>query len=437
MLIDIDPRTMVDFHSPSWLANGDLLYTVHWASRGDSTSAPRSEFEVFSGGRRIPIVSTFVDNNSQPTFTRSGKLLYVLRKENPGIWAVGFDPRRHATTGAPQLVAAGATSLSASDDGSLLFVRGNDTDTPVDLAWVDRSGRLLESTGPALPGIRGTVLSPDGKRVAFSAVHDIHSDLWVRDLARGIDTRVTFTRSASLAPQWLGPDRLSFLALLPGERSQLMVVKSDGSGVPRELAPANAGNREEVHFSSDGKLALRIIDDGGHGRLRVSPVLPGGSLGDPAPFLRVAPEPAVVEARLDPSGRLCAYSTDDPGSPRVFVSRFPSGDGQWQVSGQDARQPRWASGSGALFYVAGSGSSRRSLVEVKIDPTEDPPVGRATRLFDLDPEWSRATSSSSYDVAADGQRFLITREAPETGNGTGRMVIVQNWESEFSKPERH
>jgi hypothetical protein len=435
LLFDIDRQTTVDFHSPSWLANGDLMYAVHWGTRGDSAGSAGTELEVFSAGRRVPVAARFVGRNGQPTVTASRKLLYLRRDENAGIWAVGYDERRRATTGEPWLVAAGATSVSASNDGSLLYMTGHDVGTRVELVWVDRSGSVLGSTGPAHPDLSSAALSPDGRLVAFTAVHDEHRDVWVRDLARGIDTRITFSRIAT-EPQWLGPDRVSYLGLLPGEHSQILAVNSDGSGGPSALAPPSAGNEQAVQIAPGGGTALRIIDEGGHARMRVSPVLADGSLGAPAPFLRFTPDPDVVEARLAPNGRLFAYATGDPGAPRVFVTRFPSGEGQWQVSPEVARQPRWAPGSGALYYVAGSGSSRRSLVEVKIDASQDPPVGRSTRLFDFDPQWSRTTAQTSYDVGAGGQRFLITREVPGAADASGRMVLVQNWESEFSNPQR-
>ncbi len=435
LLFDIDPQTIVDFHSPSWLANGDLMYTVHWSTREDSAGSPRSELEVHSAGRRIPIETRFVRRNSQPTVTASGKLLYLHPNENAGIWAIGYDERRRVTTGEPWQVAIGATSISASNDGSLLFIKGSEVGAPVELVWVDRAGKVLESTGPAYTGLSDVELSPDGRRVAFSAVHDNTRDIWVRALERGIDTRITFSKQDAIGPHWLGPDRLSYRRLLAGEQSQIMAVNADGAGAPLALAPSTQGGEQEVQLSPDGTTALRRVDDDGHGRLRISPVLADGSLGPPVPFLHFTPEPAVAGVSLAPNGRLIAFATDDPGAARVFATRFPSGEGQWQISSEGARQPCWAPGSETLYYVAGSGSDPRWLVEVAIDPSQDPPIGRSTRLFELDPAWSRTTAQMSYAVGAGGQRFLITRETPGAGTHPSRLVLVQNWESEFSKQD--
>ena len=67
-----------------------------------------------------------------------------------------------------------------------------------------------------------------------------------------------------------------------------------------------------------------------------------------------------------------------------------------------------------------------------IDPTRDPPVGPSTRLFDIDPRWLRF-GEMPYDVAPDGTRFLMAREATGADTKPARMVLVQNWEAEFGK----
>ena len=161
-------------------------------------------------------------------------------------------------------------------------------------------------------------------------------------------------------------------------------------------------------------------------------MLADGTLGPPEEFLRVQPAPDIDEARFSPDGRLVAYATDDPGQPEVFLTRFPSGEGRWQVSQEGARRPRWAAKAGALYYIAGGGPSRRSLVEVKVDPAQDPPVGASTKLFDIDPRWLRF-GEMPYDVAADGSRFLMAREAAGDEQRPSRMILVQNWEAGLPK----
>lgn len=53
------------------------------------------------------------------------------------------------------------------------------------LPWLVRTGRLVEPIGDPRTAITGPTVSPDGRRVAFSAQDNDNVDIWVQDLARG------------------------------------------------------------------------------------------------------------------------------------------------------------------------------------------------------------------------------------------------------------
>lgn len=113
----------------------------------------------------------------------------------------------------------------------------------------------------------------------------------------------------------------------------------------------------------------------------------------------------------------------------VFLTRFPSGEGQWQVGAQGGSRARWVRGSGELIFIAGSGPTKRSLVSARVDSSLDPPLGQLTLLFD-----SRGDGDlGDFDVAPDGRRILTTR-AVGSGDGSARhLVLVENWQSGLAK----
>jgi len=435
LLFDVDPAVAVDFHAPSWLPNGDLLHVVHWKDANESLSERRLSLAVFDGRHQIPIQGDYGGTNPSPVLTASGKLLFVRRDASAGIWAVPYDVAQRRPTGEPRLVAPAAASVSAAEDGSLLYMEGQSFEGPNELIWVDRSGKVVGSVGSPHPGLSDAAISPDGRRIAFSARRGGHADIWVHDLARGVDSRITFSEASEERPLWIGPSRLSFVELTSAG-VRILAVNADGSGGQQVLAPHAGTGLQEAQLAPDGRSAVRIVEVENRRRLRTSAVLADGGFGPLSRLLKFLPEPDIADMSLAPNGRLLSYATDDPGQPDVFLTRYPGGDGQWQISSEGGRRPRWAGDTGELFYIGGSGPSRRGIVAVAIDPALDPPVGASTRLFDIDPNWLRF-GEMPYDVTPDGKRFLMAREARGADAKPARMVLVQNWEAEFeTKPRR-
>ena len=318
-----------------------------------------------------------------------------------------------------------AVTLSASADGSLLYSEGAELDLPRELVWVDRAGVEIEAVGRPHARLAGPRLSPDGRRVAFTALDGGNVDVWVLDLETGTETRLTFGPQPESSPEWLASSsRLSYVER-DGMQARVLAINADGSGGQRELAPtASSADFDNVAMAPDGRSALRIIDQRGHGSLRVGPVLPDGSLGPLEPLLQQVPEPNVGAVTISPDGRLVAYSTNDPGQVDVFLARFPGGEGRWQVGTQGGFRARWAPDGRELFFIAGSGPTKRSMVSARVDPAQDPPLGPVTLLFDLDNR-----GFGSFDVAPGGQRILTTRPAGGGAGPAAHLVLVQNWQS--------
>jgi dipeptidyl aminopeptidase/acylaminoacyl peptidase len=440
LLIGIDPATTVDFHAPSWLANGDLLYLVHWKSERDSTGQALPDVKVFDGRKQIPVQVDVEGGNGAPVVAPSGEMLFLRTGANAGIWSVPYDMTRRRATAAAVLVAPDAVSVSVAADGSLLYVESAEGEETRELIWADRSGKVLAQVGTPHSGLDLPALSPDGRRVAFRARQDDrNSDIWVLDLARGTETRLTFGPGLKDVPEWLpSSNRLAYVDAV-NVQGRILAVNADGSGDQREIAPLaglGAATRN-LSVAPDGKTAVRIVDERGRGRLRIADVGPDGVLGPLRPLLKQQPEPDINDAIISPDGRLLAYVTNNPGQVELFLTRYPGGDGQWQVGSEGGRSPQWSGDGKELFFVSGSGPSRRTLVAVHVDPAQEPPVGAMQSLFAT--SGSIGSDINLYDrgrfaVSPDGQRFLFTRAAHGSQALQKRMVLVENWRGALQKP---
>jgi Tol biopolymer transport system component len=275
--------------------------------------------------------------------------------------------------------------------------------------------------------------------VAFVAGIGEDREIYVHDLRKGTDRRLTFEPGVHDVPRWLGNDRILYATRI-GMKSKVRLRAADGSGTFRDLHhEGGVGQGSAVlETTPDGREFLQVIDAVGRGQVRRFEVPAEGLAGEGRRVLQGEPDPDVLQMRVSPDGRLMAYVSDVGLSAyEVFLTRFPSGDGTWQVSTRGGRVPRWDPGTGALYYVSDAGTGQRSLITVEIHPEEDVPVGSQRTLFDL-PQRGVALYGFGgfYEIAPGGDRILLVRRNSEEDRGTDRMVLVQNWRSEFERMVR-
>jgi hypothetical protein len=105
----------------------------------------------------------------------------------------------------------------------------------------------------------------------------------------------------------------------------------------------------------------------------------------------------------------------------VYVSPFSGPGGKLQVSGSGGRMPRWRGNGLELFFFAPDDTLM--AVEViksgnKID------VKDVHALFRVNVAPEPSDRSGSYDVSADGSRFIINTISEDTQSP---ITLVLNW----------
>jgi Tol biopolymer transport system component len=126
------------------------------------------------------------------------------------------------------------------------------------------------------------------------------------------------------------------------------------------------------------------------------------------------------DPRFSPDGRWIAYSSDESGRREVYIRPFQGGDGKWQVSTEGGRDPQWRGDGKELFYLHPNGR----IYSVSVESGSGLALGTPTLLF-TSVAWDPDGSGGNYDVAPDGQRFLI-RRAVVTSALPATTVFV-NW----------
>jgi Tol biopolymer transport system component len=301
------------------------------------------------------------------------------------------------------------------------------------IVWYDRSGKLLSQVGA--PGeVYEPSISPDEKTIAFARFIGSNSDIWLRDLARGVDHRLTTEASRNDTPIWSPKSDFVIFRSTRGGLQQLYRRAASGAGKD-ELLPTDDNPKYASQWSRDGRFI--VYADNSPTTVQDIWYLPvAESAGKPVAFQQT--KFREDQGQLSPDGHWMAYSSNVAGSGRrdVYVRPFPTGEGEWRISTEGGEQPRWRGDSKELFFVRADG--KMMSVAVKAAPSSigaSGPVfdhGTPMPMFDTHIAIYAGTSAFQYDVTTDGKRFLVATNAAPSGAivpSAPPLTVVLNWNS--------
>jgi len=271
-------------------------------------------------------------------------------------------------------------------------------------------------------------LSPDGKRVLFLKQDAGKREIWVVPAGGGVGERV-----ASMAQNLIG-------AAIWTPDGRMLYSRRDDTGAAVIERPADALGSDSVlarllgntlpalrSISADGKVIAMSASGGGANDVSL--------LSRPGGKVRPASGSAGNVAILSPDGRWLAYRANaqaDPNTSNVFVravpedpeAPLPSGERQIFSLAMPVQQLRW-SDRNQLLILVGPTPEQRVLMALPLNWTDGTPrPGALQKLFD-------APKAVSFDVTADGRRFIVAETVGE--NAIAPLVLVQNWPALLQK----
>ncbi|HET7468091.1 MAG TPA: protein kinase [Gemmatimonadales bacterium] len=399
---------------PNMLPDGHHLIFTNF-----STPIERAKIELLDlrTGARTVLVRGGVGG----AYAASGHLVYGA---GDALLAVPFDLKRLRVTGEAVPVVTdvalapsnGEPAFSISSSGDLAYVRASVINAPTVVEWVSRDGRaqpLLTQPGRyASPAI-----SPDGRRVALTVTaRDGHRDVWAYEPARDILTRITSGDAAEFNPLWTRDGRR---LIYSSERPIFdLFTRAEGAGTPESALVVSRADKYAGSLSPDGTRLLYNVS--GKTAEEIWSVGLNGH-GAPAPLLQGRFN--LRHASVSPAGEWLAFESDESGGrSEIYLQSYPDlARDRHQVSTKGGYEPRWTRGGRELVYRTSD-----SLFAVTVDPRTGE-TGRPTPLFAY--QYRPEGQSWSYDVAADGSRFLMVKLPAQSA--PRRVEVVLNWFSEL------
>jgi serine/threonine-protein kinase len=326
----------------------------------------------------------------------------------------------------------GAADFSVSRRGVLAYQA---TVNRSQFVWVDRTGKRLAAASPAGINVSYVRLSPDGRWLA-AAPFDVDRgvpEIWLYDAVSGAGKKVIFGPAISHLPVW-SPDsrRLVYLT----DRNWPRLALSSLDGTPDKEPLPDTGFMAPTDWSPDGRFILY----NNSGLPAITHDFPSDVFAiDMARNRKVIPLLTTPfyenNAVFSPDGKWLAFLSDESGQAEIYVQALDRRNDSLRVTGerflisrQGGQCLRWRKNGKELYYLGSDGRVYAVTLDLRSGAVR---AGQPEPLFTIDPE-ARATNHSvvSFDVSADGSRFVIPAMTPGESSA---LVVLHDWESLVAK----
>ena len=413
------PEIELDLHQPQALPEGrGILFVVHRMERETDKLSGADTLAVLSEGERQVILHLEGRRISHPHYSSSGHVLFNVDGDENEIWAMPFSLARPEPTGEPFLVVSSGSLPSTSADGTLVYSSAGTFIPKRQLVLFDEQGKIVREIGEPQGGLVQPYISPDSGRLAATVKEGDGFNVWIRDLVRGTNARLTFESGFNLPGSWLpGGDELFVTNDIMTPSARLVIRRADGTGEPTLV---HEGPMWISEASPDGRHVLLATRDGLNQNIMYLRRDEEGAV--PVPLLD-SPANEAAPA-VSPDGDYLAYHSDESGRNEVYLTAFPTGAGRWQVSHDGGAHARWSGDGKQLFFVAGD-----ALMVVDLEFEPSPRLDRPRTLLS-GVRFPRGIRT--YAVMPDGSGVIVSRDVDQIDGDLAvpEILVVENWLAE-------
>jgi Tol biopolymer transport system component len=259
-------------------------------------------------------------------------------------------------------------------------------------------------------------VSPDGSRIVHVGGDDAN-EIVIFDIASGRRSVIAHGLDGATEPSWSPDGKVIAVSYETGGARLLSFFNVDGSG--------KVGDDLEGEWASfDATWTSAAVERNG-------PEGNGGdiwyvAIDDSDEARPLIATPAHEDwARVSPDGDWLCYRSNASGTLEFYLTRYPSGEGRWQITNGGGNRLEWGPNGDRVYYER---FDDWALMEVTLDMDDGVKLGVPRRL------WNRSDngflSFLGFEVPSPGDRVLTVMYQME-GDATPSIGIVQNWYEEF------
>ncbi len=394
--------------------NEHFLYTAQTTKASLDEDAEQIRIGSLSGGNGpvlIRATSNAVYDNGYILYYKQNSVL--MQPFDVGSLTLAGDPApivENVLYSRPRSKGA----FSVSQNGRMLYLGTSKTSNEMAIFTMDGvvQSRIKINSPPTV-----ATFSPDGKFYAVDIYDEAakNTDLWIHDIVRNSDTRLTFDKRLELVPVW-------------SQDASKIYFSSNKSGVFNIFEKNSNGTGEEslVYESKSPSYATDISQDGT--KLLLSVQTQGIQKWDIGIFDLTTKKylPLLTSefnewvGTFSPDGKWYTYMSNETGRFEIYIRPTDGSPSKWQVSTNGGENPRWCSNGKEILYHIGNQQIVSTAVNVSGDQIE---VGTSTQMFKIDPGFQNRVS----DISIDGKMVLTSRalNTQLLKNGS----VIMNWQN--------